>query len=162
LKAAGFFQSKVVRPLLLFLKQGVTAQKLSLSAAFGLVLAIFPVLGSTTILCAAAALVLKLNMPAIQLVNYLAYPLQLLLLIPFLKAGQVLFQAPPLPFSLSQVIHLVKTQPLHAIALLWTATWHGMVVWAIVAYPLGWALYRAAFFWFSKAERKMRKTQHKG
>ena len=162
MKTGGFFQVKVIQPLLLLLKQGVTPQKLSLSVALGLVLAIFPVLGTTTLLCAAAALVLKLNMPAIQLVNYLAYPLQLLLLIPFLKAGRLLFKAPPLPFSLSQVIHLVKAQPFHAITLLGTATWHGMVVWAIIAYPLGWALYRAAFFFLSKAKRKMGKPDAKG
>jgi uncharacterized protein (DUF2062 family) len=142
--------------LLLLLKQGVTPEKLSLSVAFGLTLAVIPVLGSTTVLCALAAVVWKLNMPAIQLVNYLAYPLQLLLLIPFLKAGQVLFREPPLPYSLGQIGELVKSHPWHAISILWTATWQGVVVWAIVAFPLGWVLYRTGFFFLSGIERKIK------
>jgi hypothetical protein len=47
----------------------------------------FPVLGSTTILCAAAAFVLRLSLLAIQAVNFLIYPLQLIVFLPFLQGG---------------------------------------------------------------------------
>jgi hypothetical protein len=47
----------------------------------------FPVLGSTTILCAAAAFVLRLSLLAIQVVNFLIYALQLIVFLPFLQAG---------------------------------------------------------------------------
>jgi hypothetical protein len=39
------------------------------------VLGVFPAPGCPTLLCALAALVLRLNPPAIQLVNYFVYPL---------------------------------------------------------------------------------------
>ena len=61
-------------PILELLRQGVTPEKIALSLAFGLGLGIFPVLGVSTILCTVAAIVLRLNLPAIQLVNYLAAP----------------------------------------------------------------------------------------
>jgi hypothetical protein len=38
-----------------------------------------------------AAVVLRLNFPALQLVNYLVYPLQILLLWPFARLGKWLF-----------------------------------------------------------------------
>ena len=66
----GFFHRRVVAPIVALLTQGITPEKIALSLAFGIVLGIFPVLGSTTVLCAAAALVFGLNLPAIQLVNW--------------------------------------------------------------------------------------------
>src|SRR5512145_1002136 len=76
------------------LTQGVTPRALALSLAVGFGLGTFPVLGATAILCAVAAAALRLNHPAIQLVNFIAYPLQLLLLVPLLRAGAALLGAP--------------------------------------------------------------------
>ena len=70
-------------PIVMLLKQGTAPEKIALSLSMGFVLGIFPVIGSTTLLCAAAAFMFKLNLPAIQLVNYFVYPLQLGLLLPF-------------------------------------------------------------------------------
>ena len=63
----------VLVPIVDLLRQGITPEKIALSIALGAVLGIFPVLGSTTLLCAAAAFILRLNMPAIQVVNFLIY-----------------------------------------------------------------------------------------
>src|SRR5487761_2313685 len=93
---------KLVRLILELLSQGITPHKIALTVALGVVLGVTPVLGSTTLLCTAAALVFGINLPLIQVVNYLVYPLQLLLLIPFIQAGQWLFRQPSLPFSLAQ------------------------------------------------------------
>ena len=86
MKNAWFYRTLVL-PIVDLLRQGITPEKIALSIALGAVLGIFPVLGSTTILCVAAAYVLRLNLPAIQLVNFLIYPLQLILFLPFLQAG---------------------------------------------------------------------------
>jgi len=94
------WQRRVASPLLAQLRQGVTPEKLALTIAFGLVLGCFPILGSATLLCGLAAVVFRLNQPAIQLVNYAAYPLQLALLIPYYRAGEWLFQTPPVPLSI--------------------------------------------------------------
>src|SRR5205823_6730685 len=78
---------KIFLSILDMLRQGITPERIALSIALGGVLGVFPVLGSTTILCAAAAFVLRLNLAAMQVVNLLVYPLQLLLFLPFLQAG---------------------------------------------------------------------------
>ena len=73
------------------LKEGMSGNKITLCIALGVALGIFPVVGTTTLLCAAAAIVLRLNFPLIQLVNYAVYPLQLILLAFFYGAGSWLF-----------------------------------------------------------------------
>jgi uncharacterized protein (DUF2062 family) len=135
----GFLQRRVVLPIIDLLKQGVTPEKMALSLALGAALGVFPALGWTTSLCAIAALALRLNLPAIQIVNYFMYPAQIALLLPFFRLGEKLFRAPHLPISVSQMYAMIHASVWGAIKLLWTTTWHAMVVWAMMA-PLVVAL----------------------
>lgn len=70
-----------------------TPEVLALSLAFGLVLGVFPMYGIPTLLCAGAAVVLRLNHPALQLVNLLSSPLQFALFMPFHRLGERLLPA---------------------------------------------------------------------
>ena len=128
-----FVQRRLVRPTLELLRQGVTPEKIALSVALGLTLGIFPVLGATTALCAIAALALGLNLPAIQMVNYFVYPLQIALLLPFFRLGEALFHAPHLPLSLFEIRAVVRADAWGAIRMLWASTWHAVAGWCLVA-----------------------------
>ena len=86
--------SEVTGKLVKLAGQGLSKQKLTLCIAMGICFSIFPVMGVTTVMCAIAAFVFRLNLPLIQLVNYAVYPLQLVLLIPFLTVGSWLFGRP--------------------------------------------------------------------
>ena len=97
--------------LLHLLRQGLTPEKLALSLALGAGLSCFPIFGTTTLLCTAVALGFRLNLPAIQVGNYLALPLQLALFVPFLRLGERIFRAPRLPLSPQQLLALAKTAP---------------------------------------------------
>lgn len=129
----GFFHRRLIQPLLNLLRQGVTPEKLALSLALGIVLGIFPVLGSTTALCAVAAVALGLNLPAIQVVNLFVYPLQIVFLIPFYELGEKLFRAQHLPLSVPQIYAMIHVNMWNAIRTLWTTTWHGIIVWCLSA-----------------------------
>jgi uncharacterized protein (DUF2062 family) len=131
--SGGFIQRKLVRPIIDLLKQGVTPEKMALSMALGVTLGIFPALGWTTALCAIAALALRLNLPAIQIVNYFMYPAQIALLIPFFRLGEWVFRAPRLAISVPQIYAMIHASVWNAIRLLWTTTWHAIVVWCVVA-----------------------------
>jgi uncharacterized protein (DUF2062 family) len=131
----GFFHLRVVAPISALLTQGITPEKIALSLAFGIVLGTFPVLGSTTVLCAAAALIFGLNLPAIQLVNWLIYPMQLFLLVPFLRIGEKLFHAAPLQFSLAQILSMVRADMPHAVSTLWLAELHAISAWLLIGLP---------------------------
>jgi uncharacterized protein (DUF2062 family) len=128
-----FLKRRLVRPILNLLKQGVTPEKLALSLALGAALGVFPLLGSSTVLCTVAAIVFRLNLPAIQLVNYFMYPLQIALLVPFFRLGERLFSAPHLPLSAAQVSSMIHANAWAAIKLLWTTIWHAIVVWGMIA-----------------------------
>jgi hypothetical protein len=76
-----------------FLAQGLSSKELALTFALGITLGTIPVIGITTIACTLAAIALKLNLPVIQLVNYVAYPLQLTLIVPYFYLGNLIFSA---------------------------------------------------------------------
>lgn len=132
---------KITRLLLDLLKQGITPEKLALCTALGIAIGIFPVLGSTTLLCAAAAFIFKVNLPLIQLVNYLAYPLQLILILPFIRAGEFVFRAEPIALSVPQMLGMIKNDIWGAIQSLWIVTLHAMAVWLVVGPLLTLTLY---------------------
>jgi uncharacterized protein (DUF2062 family) len=120
---------EVVQSFVQLLRQGLTPKKLAFTIALGITLGVTPVLGSTVLLCTLAAIVLQLNPPAIQIVNWLVYPLQLALLVPFLRAGVWMFGRQQSKVSLAHVVELVRTDPLNAVAALWTVTMHALMVW---------------------------------
>lgn len=136
-----FLRRRLVEPLLALLRQGVTPRRLALSVALGAGLGLVPVLGVSTALCALAALALRLNLPAIQLVNYLLTPLQLLLIIPQLRFGEWLVQAPPFPITLDSGLALLAQGVLPAIRVLSTAIVHATLGWLVLAPVFTFLLY---------------------
>lgn len=123
---------RIVNPILDLLRQGITPEKIALSITLGLALGVIPVLGATSILCLLAAVLLRLNLPAIQLVNYIVYPLQFALLVPFIRMGQWIFADRATKISAAQIVHMIRANTLAAIASLWTATMHALVAWLAV------------------------------
>jgi uncharacterized protein (DUF2062 family) len=126
-------QERILRPLLDLLKQGVTPEKMALTIALGVTIGVFPALGLTTILCTIVALTFRLNLAAMQLVNYFMYPLQVILLLPFFRLGERVFHAPHLPISAPQILAMAKNNLQSTVKFLWFATWHAIVVWTVLA-----------------------------
>lgn len=137
-----FLQKRLVNPLLALLRQGVTPRDLAMSVALGTSLGLVPVLGVSTALCALAALLLRLNMPAIQIVNYLLTPLQLVLIIPWLRFGEMLAGAPRFPVTLDSGLALLSHGAINAIQVLGLAILHATFGWLVLAPVLAFVLYR--------------------
>lgn len=76
------------RNAIYWLRQGISPRRLALTLALGFAVGCIPVVGIPTVLCAALALALRLNLPAIQMANYIAMPLQLILIVPFVRLGR--------------------------------------------------------------------------
>jgi len=144
LSGSGLWRRKIVDPALVLLRHGVTPEKIAMGMALGITLGVAPGIGSTTILCAIAAFILRLNPAAIQIVNYIMSPLQVALLIPFIRAGEWTFGEASSSVTLDSIRQLVQADWLHAIAVLWTATVHAMAVWAffvaLLVFPVYWLL----------------------
>jgi uncharacterized protein (DUF2062 family) len=141
---AGFWQRRVVAPILAQLKQGITPEKIALTLALGAVLGIFPILGSTTLLCAVIGIWLRLNQPVIQLVNYFVYPVQVALLLPFYRAGESLFGQPHVPiFSVTELMQRFQASPTQFLIDYGMVGVYGIVVWTLAAPLLLATLYFA-------------------
>ena len=80
----GYIQKKFIRPLVNLLKQGMDPSRLSLALTSGAIIGVFPILGIATVVCGGVAAFFRLNHPAIQLANYVVFPMQLVLFFPFL------------------------------------------------------------------------------
>ena len=91
-----FLKKKVTDPLINFLRQGLTPELVSRTVASGLLVGTIPIPGTSTLLCTALSLGFRMNLALIQLVNYLVFPLQILLFVPFYTiaskiSGKVVF-----------------------------------------------------------------------
>ena len=126
------------------LRQGLSPEGLAWSLAVGLALGVIPLVGISTVLCVGVALVFRLNQPAMQLANYLAYPLQILLWYPFLRLGEGLFGTPHETVSLAHLQAALRLGAWVAIRMFWTSLWHASVaLLLVVPVPmllLGWGL----------------------
>ena len=126
------------------LKEGMSLKKIALCLALGSVLGIFPILGATTLLCTVAAMALRLNLPAIQVVNYMVYPLQLVMLAPFYSAGSWLFKQQEVPLINTDLIGLLQNVFWGSMASLWDLTLYAILTWLVISPLLITLLYSAA------------------
>ncbi len=125
----------MVDPLMNQLKQGASPEMLARSVAWGALLGVFPILGTTMTLCAIAGVVLRLNHIALQTVNWLVYPVQFLLIIPFLQLGNALFGLDPVPLSIDEITARFNADFIGACRdMVWLAL-RAIVAWAVVALP---------------------------
>jgi uncharacterized protein (DUF2062 family) len=124
---------RILHPLLALLRQGISPDRLALCVAIGVVVGNVPILGISTILCAAIALAFRLNLPAIQLVQAAMAPTQIMLIIPFVRLGEWITQVPPQPVSIKEGLELMAQGAGHTIAALWDSILRAGIAWVLVA-----------------------------
>lgn len=128
-----FWRKRVISVITAQFVQGISPAKISLTIALGLNLGFFPILGATTLLCAVAGFWLKLNQPVIQLVNWIASPLQLMLILVFVRLGEWLLRAPRLPLSIPLLVRKFHDSPMNFLREFgWTGL-HGILAWLLFA-----------------------------
>ncbi len=104
---------------------GLKPEKVALLIAVGFVFGTFPVLGTASLLCVAAALALRLNLPALQIVGQIVTPVQYALLLPLARIGA----------------RLVRFH-----SGIGGAVIHAVAGWFCVCVPIGIALYASLVF----------------
>jgi len=121
------------RNAVLWLRQGISPRRLAFSVALGCAVGCIPVVGIPTLLCAGLAFALGLNLPAIQAANYAAMPLQLVLIVPFIRLGGWLFSRGPQPSpAVNSLLHM---SPLHVVTQLGSLAVQAMFAWLLIAGP---------------------------
>jgi uncharacterized protein (DUF2062 family) len=115
------------------LRQGVSADKIALTLAIGLIFGLFPIFGTTSALCVLAALWLKLNQPMIQLVNWFAAPLQLPGIYLFVRIGERLTHSAPVQFSIPGLVQQFRASPLQFLRLFGMTGVRAVLAWLLIA-----------------------------
>jgi uncharacterized protein (DUF2062 family) len=138
-KRESFWQRRIASPLVALLRQGATPEKLSLAIALGFVLGLFPVLGTTTVLCVAVAAALRLNQAAAQVGNGVSAFFFFALVIPFVRLGELVTSSDAFPLTMDQLREVAKQGAVFFFKTFSVAILHGVLGW-VVAAPIGAAV----------------------
>jgi uncharacterized protein (DUF2062 family) len=127
------WQRRIRDPIVAQLTQGITAEKISLTLAVGSALAVFPILGTSTLLCFLAAFALKLNQPITQLINQACWPLHIPAIYLCVRLGETIFGAHPQNFDLRQMNQLLWNEPARFLHDFGVTALHAVVAWSLLA-----------------------------
>ena len=127
------WQRHVIDPIAVQLTQGITPEKVALTLAVGSALALFPILGTTTLLCLMAGIILRLNQPIIQMVNALCTPLHLPVIYLVVRLGNWVFHVPSEHLGIRMMNHMLWDDPREFFEKFGMTALHAIAAWAIVA-----------------------------
>ncbi len=127
-----YIHKYLINPLGALLAQGITPSRLALSLASGVTIGIFPIVGTTTAICTMAAIAFRMNLLVIQLGNWIVYPLQFALIVPFLILGEKLFGSTS-NLSPAHVANLMRADIMLAVRTVSQMILHGALAWALCA-----------------------------
>lgn len=117
------------------LKKGTSPSKLSLAITLGFIWGIIPFPGVNTAICLLLAWQLKLNVAVIQLINYAAFPLQILLFIPFIKVSTFV-SGYSVNLPLDSLWIVINNHPAIILNEVFTLLLQGVIAWFIASIPL--------------------------
>ena len=149
---------KIISPIKTLLKQGLSPGRLALSFAIGAVIGVFPFIGTSSTLCVLVAWPLRLNQVAIQISNYLVYPLQFILLIPFVRMGESILGVEPISLDPSVLVDAMSADFFGGIGTYGKSLLHGCFAWSLVALPaiaILWAVIYGLLSIYSKKDKRL-------
>lgn len=123
----------LVQPVVNQLTQGMSPDKLAWTIALGIVVGVFPIMGTTSLLCFAVAWALKLNQPVMHAFSTLVYPLHIGLILVFIRMGERIHGAPLIAFSIPELLKRFEASPRQFASDFGWAAWHGVSAWLVVA-----------------------------
>ena len=131
-------------------KQGLTPIELTQSILVAALFSIIPILGVTTILLTAFSLKRKLNLPIMIAISYLAWPLQILMIIPFINIGEFIFSVPQSHHSVEEIIASFQNSFFGTLSQLSFELLCGFGGWLLTAVPFFIVIYLVSNFLISK------------
>ena len=93
------------------LTTGATPEKLAQSFIWGVLIGVFPLLGTTTALSALVAWIFKLNHVVIQATNYVVYAIQILMIPIYIKIVDLVFDVGYVPLRPDLMMNQFKAGP---------------------------------------------------
>ena len=130
-----FLKKAWVKFVALF-KQGLSPRDLALSIVVSLLVVVFPIFGADTIALTSIALPLRLNLPIMIAIDYIATPLKFILIIPFIKFGAMVFGTEHTLLTLDAIKSCFDVGFFSTLKSLSFELLCGFVGWAVFAIPV--------------------------
>lgn len=115
------------------LTQGITPEKIALTLAVGSACALFPILGTTTLLCFLVAIPLRLNQPITQLINQALWPAHIPAIYGCVRLGERIFHVPHASFSLGHLREMLWHHPAQFFHDYGATAIQAVVAWVVLA-----------------------------
>lgn len=148
----GFWSRRVVDPLVAQLTQGVTPDKLAATLAVGSACSLFPFLGFTSLLNLAVGVRLRMNQPILQTLNQVLGPVQLVMIVIYVRGGEWLWRASEDRFTVTEVLRVFREASLgEFLQRFGWAGVHAFTAWTLTT-PL---LIAAVYFAFRPVMRRL-------
>jgi hypothetical protein len=145
-KVGKYFQSNDIKEKFTqVLKQGLSPRKLAITFSLGFILSIFPMIGTTTALTLLCAYWFRLNYFVIQMINWLAAPLCLALMIPFTHLGQDIFGAEESSISIDELMRAFDNGLIQGFSQVLQYQLYAILGWVLIAMPGLFVLYIICF-----------------
>lgn len=107
-----FWKRRLGDPVRALLTQGVTPDKLAATFAIGTAVSLFPFLGTNTAFNLGVGLWFRMNHPLLQTINYLITPLHLVMILVYVRAGEIIWRSQADKFSVLDVIRTFRDDTL--------------------------------------------------
>mgnify|MGYP003408723408 FL=1 len=117
-------------------QQGLTRKQVCLSCIVSILLSVIPILGVTTFLITVVSLKSKLNLPIMIALSYLIWPIQILLILPFISAGEYIFSITPSHHTVDEIINSFQNGFFSTLGKLSFELFYGFSAWVLIAIPL--------------------------
>jgi hypothetical protein len=140
------------------LTRGISVEKVSWTISLGLVLGVFPVMGTTSLVCLLAGWAFRLNQALLHAFKTVVYPLHLALILVFIRMGERLWGSPLIAFSVPELMVRFKDDPLRFVRDFGVAALQGVSAWLLVA-PIAALIIRWSVF---PAVRKLAESVNGG
>jgi uncharacterized protein (DUF2062 family) len=152
----GFWRRRVWQPIRTQLTQGVSPDQISATLAVGTACSLFPIFGVTSLVCLGVGLPLRMNQPILQALNQLLGPLQVALILVYVRIGEFIWRSSERHLTLTDMLREFRERSFWDF--LQTFSWagvHALTAWLITSPFLIGALY----FSIRPALRRAAKTR---
>lgn len=131
--------------------QGLTPKELSQSIIVSGVIAIIPILGVSTFMITTMALKSKLNLAVMIALSYLMWPVQILLIIPFIRVGEFIFSVPRNHHTVGEIISSFQNSFFQTLSQLSFELLCGLGGWLLTAVPVAMGIYWVSLLFLKKS-----------
>jgi len=123
------------------LKQGLTPRELSQSIIVSGLISIIPILGVSTFMITTVSLKRKLNLPLMISFSYLMWPVQIIMIIPFIRIGEYIFSVPRNQHTVEEIISSFQSSFFQTLSHLSFELLCGLGGWLLTAVPIAMLIY---------------------